>query len=52
MKVGGFCNICSLPANLTCRICGRVVCDRCMDGLAGICNDCRDGKTVAKTADG
>lgn len=40
MAMVGICDICGGPATGTCKLCGKLVCRRCLDGATGICKGC------------
>jgi hypothetical protein len=41
MSVSGLCEICQRPdVDHTCDRCGKLVCDRHFDELAGVCVEC------------
>ncbi|MGB9131469.1 MAG: hypothetical protein WCB90_02500 [Methanosarcina sp.] len=47
LEVAGLCAICGHPAKLyTCQLCGKSVCNQCMDLKKGICIRCASGRAV------
>ncbi|HDH45252.1 MAG TPA: orotate phosphoribosyltransferase [Thermococcus sp.] len=47
MELIGLCSICGRAgARYTCRLCGRIVCEKCFDFQNGICINCRSSKHI------
>jgi hypothetical protein len=42
MDLMGLCHICGKPGGMhTCSLCGRLVCNRCLDFAHGVCKNCK-----------
>ena len=41
----GLCHVCGRPANLVCKLCGRIVCGKCLEP-GGACAKCKTGPVL------
>lgn len=47
MKMQGMCLICEMRlGSHRCRVCGRIVCEKCYDAATAMCVACRQGKKL------
>ena len=47
MAMVGICSFCGAPATETCRLCGKLVCGKCLDRGTGICLHCAEKKEMS-----